>query len=325
MVSRACGAYSIVRGCMRFFEGSFECDQIPQWASFLFTLGYRWGHGSQPKRRICLVSLPCDSAAAGLIALGVMRKRMEQRDGSDKARHLERILECAKGGKSGVRIKHRYRRGFFRVDLLHSDGVWFRDGRGQSFKVLAANAYDWRFEDEPFVEVKDGTRLPFKDIYNAFADTSPVLDENLEQSDSFVCLAGRTSGELGTRAVMSDVRLEVDSCSASVAELLTVFSWSAALVSRTTFFNTRLSSFDRKIRRPEVFVADGPRPLLRLLAMSEFNESDIIGLYHRAIDRADLEEVGAKVAALQQWYKVEEHETTTEIPRGISVLQLVQR
>jgi hypothetical protein len=310
---------------MRFFEGDFQLEDIPPWAKFLLALGYHWDRRSNQKRRICLVSLPCDSAAAGLLALGVMRKRLEQRDGSDKARHLERILECASGEKSGVRIKHRSRAGYFRVDLSHKDGVWFRDGKGQSFKVLPANAYDWRFEDEPFVEVKEGARVPFGPIYNRLANGTPILDENLRQSDSFVCLAGRTSGESGTHAIMSDVGFEVDSCQASLAELLTVFTWSSALVSRTTFFNTRLSTFDRKVRKPEIVVADGPKPLLRILAMTEFTGSDVIGAYHRAVERADLEEIGAKVAGLQQWYQVEEPEVGIDLPRGVNVLQLVQR
>lgn len=53
-----------------------ECDgawvPIPAWARFLLDLGYRWPRTDSGRNRVCLVSMPCDSAGAGLVALGAL-------------------------------------------------------------------------------------------------------------------------------------------------------------------------------------------------------------------------------------------------------------
>jgi hypothetical protein len=313
---------------MRFIERDVELPCVPKWADFLLSFGYNWPQAARATRRIALVSMPCDSAAAGLVALGIMRKRLEQPDGSDKTRHLDRLFSCAQGEKCDVRIKHRVRKGLFRVNTKRSDGVWFIDCKEQSFRVLSANAFDWAFEDEPFVEVKDGAQIPYHPLYACIGNAAgKILEENLRQSDSFLCLAGRASGEASTEATMSEVGFEVDGCRASLAELLTVYAWSNALISRTAFFNPRLSTMDREVRGPQVVVADGHKSWLRSMNGKDTSESDIIGVYHRAVDRTDLEDIGTRAASLQQWYEIDRWDQNVDgvPPAGINVLRLVRK
>ena len=61
-----------VRGLMLFSEDNDSWREVPDWASFLLRLGVKFPLDPIETRRICLVSMPCDSAAAGLVALGAM-------------------------------------------------------------------------------------------------------------------------------------------------------------------------------------------------------------------------------------------------------------
>jgi hypothetical protein len=51
-------------------ESGLDRKEILAWAHYLIRLGNSWPHPDPGKRRIALVSMPCDSAAAALIALG---------------------------------------------------------------------------------------------------------------------------------------------------------------------------------------------------------------------------------------------------------------
>ena len=55
-----------------FSDSSEEFSQFPDWVNFLIKFGFRWPAGESKKRRIALVSMPCDSPAAGLISLGAL-------------------------------------------------------------------------------------------------------------------------------------------------------------------------------------------------------------------------------------------------------------
>ncbi len=73
-----------------FSEGGCEWRTPPPWVTSLIDIGYRWGGDFQAQRKIALVSMPCDSAAAGLIGL---RAAVEE-DEEELARVLrERELE----------------------------------------------------------------------------------------------------------------------------------------------------------------------------------------------------------------------------------------
>ena len=60
-----------------FSDSSEEFSQFPDWVNFLISLGFRWPSGETRKRRIALISMPCDSPAAGLISLGALIRDLE--------------------------------------------------------------------------------------------------------------------------------------------------------------------------------------------------------------------------------------------------------
>jgi hypothetical protein len=57
---------------IRFSEAGDPWREVPQWADFLIRLGWAWPTNDAGRSRVCLVSMPCDSAAAGLVTLGAM-------------------------------------------------------------------------------------------------------------------------------------------------------------------------------------------------------------------------------------------------------------
>ncbi|MEH6463887.1 MAG: hypothetical protein V7771_08200 [Shewanella psychromarinicola] len=51
---------------------------IPEWINYLIKLSYTWmDHNDTNKRRITLITMPCESNAASFLALGVIRKELE--------------------------------------------------------------------------------------------------------------------------------------------------------------------------------------------------------------------------------------------------------
>src|SRR5688500_2530714 len=82
---------------MLFSEGHQEWRGIPAWVHFLTQFGYGWPSGSSRPKRIALVSMPCDSAAAGLITLGALVRDLEHPIDvqNDVGAHHERLLGFA--------------------------------------------------------------------------------------------------------------------------------------------------------------------------------------------------------------------------------------
>ena len=86
---------------MNFSEAHEPWRSVPEWADFLIEFGFAWLAPTLAARRIAVVSMPCDSAAAGLIALGAMRKCLELDDANDVASHYQRLLDIARARPRG--------------------------------------------------------------------------------------------------------------------------------------------------------------------------------------------------------------------------------
>ena len=62
---------------MRFLDDQNENENLPNWAYFLINFGYQSKLYTGSKRRIALISMPCESAAAGLVSLGALIRDLE--------------------------------------------------------------------------------------------------------------------------------------------------------------------------------------------------------------------------------------------------------
>ncbi|MGD9932847.1 MAG: hypothetical protein AB7T37_03930 [Dehalococcoidia bacterium] len=286
------------------------------------------------KRRLVLVSMPCDSPGAALVALGALRWRMSQENADDLHSHLERLRQLGRRGATDVVLRHDVHKGRFLFDKVDAAGrVWVRrdTGKASSHKpplrmaILPERATSWTFGGEPPVQVIDGDEIPYRPIYNRLVEgLDACLDSNLKRSDSGVCLAGRMMGAAASRAVASSIRLRSDGCDVGLDQLLTVHAWLPNRVSRVTFFNSRMAQLDRPASRPLVVAADGDHAFLTAWDNHAFRHSDVVGVMHRTIERDRLEAIAVKLAHLKQWYVADTTlvEALEAPPHGISFISL---
>lgn len=315
---------------MEFSEAKSPWRSIPDWASFLIEFGFGWLGQSCAARRIAVISMPSDSAAAGLVALGAMRRCLEMRDASDTSSHYQRLLQLARAGDATVTLRHVKRPGVWAFDGIKPSGhpivKKLRDRSRQRINIPLESALDWRIQGEPPIVLVPGQQVPNARLYSHLvAGGGEIMPSNLSSSYSQVCLAGRGTGEVPTRGSMEAIRLRVDGEEADLSQLLTVHSWMPGTVSRVMFYNSRTEAFDRQSGTPHVVVADGDTAFLRGIDGTEFVNSDVIGVVHRTMERDRLEAIGAKLENLRQWYDRSEVGGLPPTPRGIGISILKRR
>ncbi|HUR32245.1 MAG TPA: hypothetical protein VM032_00505, partial [Vicinamibacterales bacterium] len=201
--------------------------------------------------------MPCESAGAGLVALGAIRHRLALDHANDSLSHFQRIKRLAGRLEGETFLRHQKYKGRFLLDGMDQRGlVWVRRepaGAGDTtthsgpprIAILASNANDWRFEREAPTQAIQGGGLPYLGFYEQLIDgAASPLESNLKQSDSGVCLAGRVTGESASRSLFAGLRFESHGQVADLAQLLTVHRWSPDTVSRVTFFNSRTGQLD---------------------------------------------------------------------------------
>lgn len=109
------------------FADDRRWQRLPEWVLFLLRFGYDWLGSDLAARKISLVSMPCDSAASGLIALGAMRRRFTIAGANDSIAHYQRIVRLAAGRDRNTFIRHRDYRGRFSIESTDAHGfVWVR-------------------------------------------------------------------------------------------------------------------------------------------------------------------------------------------------------
>lgn len=326
---------------LQFSEANTPWQAIPRWVDFLIKCGYICADPASSSRRIGLISMPCESAAAALVALGAIRRRLTLAQANDSALHYQRIERHATGPTNqqvGTFLRHNRHKGRFRLDGRDKNGlIWVRNETGGNsrvfsnharlttrFAILPVGACDWYFDGEAPVRTVQGAGLPNIEIYEALVDHGAVVRSNLSQSDSAICLAGRVAGESVSKAAFEAVRFQQNGHSANLTKLLTVQAWSLGTISRVTFFNTRTHELDRNAGLTRLVVADGDTAFLRVLESTEFKAIDVMGVIHRTVERERLEAIGFKVAELQQWYTPDLgiQNCMPPAPPGITILVL---
>ena len=321
------------RGELLFSENNGEWCTMPEWADYLLRFGYDL-ENNPSTRRIVLISMPCDSAAAGLIALGAMRKRLEIKGADDFATHFQRIENLTKNHDIRIGLikhteKRRNYRGPYVVDGLHSEGkIWVKLLTESLFYreiITAENASNWKFDGNPPAQALLGDHIPYEEHYAAMINkNSPINTDNLRHSDSGICIAGRVTGERHTHGIFSEIKIKINSYIVDLSQLLTVQDWLPGKISRITFFNTRTKEFDRNPGYPGLVVADGDLAFLRVLEKDDFRNTSVVGVIDRTIDRGKLESLGNKLADVHQWYEQDNglQDTIKPTIKGLSILIL---
>lgn len=321
---------------LEFREGDQPWRATPAWAQFLIRWGYRWARevGGQQQRRIALISLPSETAGAGLIALGAIQARLELPGANDRAAHFARISAIADAPDSSAEIfdrRHRGRRaGPYRVTgRFTTEMVWAqRVGGGEQVTISAATANYWQFAGEPPVEILEGTEAPYGPLYRALptANRLAPIESNLAASDSAICIVGSPAGETSTRRTFDAIEFRTTAgTAASLGDLLTVHAWQQGSISRTVFFNLRGRKFDRPCSSPTMVIAHGDSAFITALA--QFPKSNIVGTLNLSADRDSLEQVNSAVVSMLQWFEGDAALAAEmpEPPTGASFLLMRER
>jgi hypothetical protein len=311
---------------MEFSEANTPWRMIPDWASCLMEFGYAWLSQPRDSRKIAVISMPSDSAAAGLVTLGAMRRCLALDGANDTSFHYEKLLALARKGAS---LRHNTIMGVFVFDGFFREGVvWVRKQNSKTKErriIQASSALDWRVDGEPPIVLADGQQLPYTQIYSHLIQAGdPIVPSNLSESHSQVCLAGRGAGEAPTRTSMVDIRFREDGAEADLSQLLTVQSWMPGTISRVMFYNSRTEQFDRQSGKPQVIIADGDTSFLKVVDGVDFRDCDVIGVVHRTMERDRLEAIGTKLENLRQWYDLAVV-GLPKMPRGVGISVLKRR
>lgn len=347
---------------LRFSESGAEFEAVSPWVDFMIRLGQEWWR-EDCHRKIALVSMPCESAAAGLIALGAVIAGLASPTASDKHLHEARLLSfarqylqfcrdckvrcfpekrgCGFSSEANGYIKHSVRR----LNCTELDSPTSRiyqisqqtdlglarlvfERRGVSMAPNKEYLHEWQIRDEPPIRIHDlATPLP-KHYYEEFPLGTDILHHNLRESFSGLCLAGRSKGGEDTRAAYESLRFSNrENNIFTLAEALSVDGWSKQAVSRIAFFNTRTKEADRVRKDTRLVVADGHSAFIAVCQRPEYQNAHICGVFNRSSDNDQLENLSASVAELQQWYEIDEQAMLSmpPIPTGISLVILSRR
>jgi hypothetical protein len=310
-----------------FSEGSETWRPLPSWVRWFLDFGYRWTI-QQGKRRICILSTPCDSPAAALVALGLMRRRLEVPDAGDLASHLGHLRSLYAKGKTDTILRRVNSKKRFRLANADADGTLWAHIAGSTsvrYKIVEEFAYDWHVDGEPPVQVSRGAPLMLSDtLQSLFHDADPALKENLARTDSAICLAGRVAGGSQTQESLSTIRFRSGDSVSSLGSLLTVHGWHDGRVSRVSFYNSRSREFDRAARLPMVVSVEGAAASGRVLADQRFTESDVIAVIPRTSELEQLDTAAQQLTSLSQWYTPEDvgRANIERAPKGVVALVL---
>lgn len=337
---------------MEFTEDNRTFATMPKWMRFLIDFGYGWPATEATSRRICLVSMPCDSAGAGLVALGALVRDLGNPHANDIDGHYDRLLAYARQYLEScrackLRCKPEQKRCGFTGEAtgklrslktphfgyLLSGSTNFHERQisfarnGVTFRPFPQCCTDYYIDGEPPPKWDRSEGALSAERFSQLVAGCQIHLDNLRRSYSGLCLAGRTGGGNASREICASVRFRNGTEEEGLDELITVHDWSACKVSRIAFYNARTGELDRNVVAPRLVVADGDASFLKVSSETDFHQSDIVGVIHRMMERDRLEALGEKMSALRQWYVQDEDMLCglPEVPRGVSISILRKR
>lgn len=123
---------------------------------------------------------------------------------------------------------------------------------------------------------------------------------------------------------MDEARFRIGAHEKSLAELLTIQAWTPGTVSRLVYHNPRTGDIGRTPNAIRVVVADGDSAFLKAVYNEKFEDSDVIGVVHRDIERGRLIGIGDMLMQKRQRYDFDDSypDALVETPCGIELTVL---
>lgn len=324
-----------------FFESGVAAPLIPTWADWFLELGLNFpDRATEPGRSIVLITTPCDTPAAGLVALGVVLRDLAREAATDEAGHVAAIRawatqylahcrschyrcrpQAARCGfeieASGI-IHSPPRRGKKRATTLHvhsfnDDDLVLADTHGCRDFYSPTDSRYMELRPEGWPQIATPENRP-RIAGHAFAQLKPTwtaIAVNLERSYSGACFVGRRTGKDATKEVLDRAGFVLGGLQYPLSAMLTIADWGDDSVSRLRYVNTRGGAchFDRAGPNPEIAIVDGAAELSVALRCPQLRETSLIAVISRdtAPDKLEcgaqsLHEVGDRYADVAPGY-----------------------
>lgn len=341
---------------MQYFEGHAVHDTVPGWAAMALGLGYRWRHSGSSVRRIGLLSMPCESEAAGIISLGALRSDLERTTANHLDTHFDHLLQACH-----ERVTVHMRRVDYPEELswdvrkavddtrwrfVAYDGerdaivlesathrpVVKRNGKSIpnpngacSSYIMRDNAFGWQLRDCPLPQLPpEGKALEPTAYSNLPGCFGHILEENLTRSYDGLVLVGQ--GAARDSAYMQKF-YTVGFVSADrqlpLGDLLTLHHGERNYIRRLRFLNER-AHHGAGVQTARLVVADGISALL--CAEKLFPTSDIVGVCSRDASVEAVLQLKVWLNDIVRYYTDAEtsHYLSGEMPAGM-LLRVLQR
>lgn len=318
-----------------------------KWANDLIRFGESWFHRKpETSRRMAFISMPCDSPAAGLIALGSVIGDLRDESATDLALHQDSLFkkaeqylkfcrecdleECspnikgcgylAKSAGELRSIKEPRTRFYFseRTNLDTPQLIVESKGSGNHgviTRFLVSPGLQGKIEEWYSVDGHPCVIPPTSEpidiaVLTELSDPAlgPINIENARSSYSGLCLALRPMGAASTKRIFSEIVFDTNCGQRNLLDLLPVGRWkSGPEISRLSVFNERATKDLDSSLDPRLVIADGTESCIRTLRNQRFQHADFIGIVNRTDDHDRLREVFEEMEFHARGFKVIEN------------------
>ena len=338
-----------------FIEKSQARSSIPSWVGQLVSIGAAWPSSLDHDRRIALLTMPSDSPAVGLLALGALIADLKDISATDLVGHYSNLLKYAKQHANHCSVcTNRCNPNIVRCGYLsEADGrlrkvggsdkrymirfspeseeiYWELPGRGKNGPIRSpitpSNAINYYpssgFSPSSGLQGLGINPLPYTEL---LPDNRNYLEDNLRTSFSGLCIASHSQGAATTKAMLESYKFIINEARYNISDLLRVAAWIPRdKPSRCQLYNTRTGKLDKPDLPPRVVITHGDNAFLAIISNRTFQHSHIIGVINRSHDRDRLDNTALKLSALHQWYRRDtalEEQLDNDVP-GIELLVL---
>jgi hypothetical protein len=315
-----------------FMESGKEYPSVPEWVDALVNFGFDWaGKVGQGRRRIAIISMPSESAAAGLAALGALSHRLTMEGANELEDHRRRVRELKDESVHGL----YYRSNGSETGPFYScsDGTEMRlvyeggKNRYSGLKQLVMDGMEGkiRFSGEPPVFQENA--VEGESVYQEIPGCgNEILMENLKSTDKWLCFAGRKKGRVDAERILKSVSFKAGGREFDLKQLLLLSNGHRSIY-RTCYYNTRGNANvnELPLNRIGLVVADGLGSLVKVLDQKEFAEKNVIGVFHRVRKRDDLEALDERMSELDRFYDRQAMDSGTALPTGVGATVFERR
>lgn len=335
---------------MRFREKNNVWDKIPQWVESMIRFGYEWQKQEKNSRRIALLSFPCDTESAALIALGALRYDLERADTNilddhfklikkNYYKNMNNMLEDNKwwdlrNVESGECFKFESydtaTDSFKVVDSkykfkIKSKGRIIKNPNGPlKLEIFRENSHRYQINGYPVPFLGKGgvSKLSHLNI-NLPGCTGKILEKNLDISYYGLVLIGRgTSNDSNYYKRLGDISFIKDDYQYSLKNLLLIDGNINEDIRRLNFLSKFKEVEWEKSIGAKLVIVDN---IIALEAADEFfPESDIIVTFNRAGSEESIEMIRNWILQKQRYYCDIESENAIFFSQSI-LLRLLAR